>query len=163
MNSITFLNKITNNLREFIIPKNYKFINKEVSVISCSQIHDSYNIDISLGKSTSHEYTLFSGSKGHFLVVDLNKKYYLNSIRIEATSHDCSLKNFIVFIKESNDEHENWIKINEFVKKKENQNNSESFEIGHFCRQIKFLFADTWGISSGDYILIKKIDFEVGE
>ena len=161
--SISFLNKIQNNLQEFVIPTNFKYINKEVSVINNSSIHSNYSVDILLGKSSALEYTLFEKSNNHFLIVDLSKKYYLNSIRIQVTSYDCSLKNFVVYIKER-DEDENWIKVNNFIRKRENQNDQyESFNIGYYCKQIKFLFVDTWGITSGNYILIKRIDFEVGE
>lgn len=95
--------------------------------------------------------------------MDLNKRYYLNSIRIQVTSYDCSLKNFIVYRRETNDDKENWLKIGEFIKKRETQDEFESFDIGFFCRQIKFVFIDAWGTKNGNYILIKKIDFEVGE
>ncbi len=161
--SISFLNKIQNNLQGFIIPTNFKYINKEVSIIKNSSIYSTYSIDILLGKSSTAEYTLFDKSNNHFLIVDLSKKYYLNSIRIQVTNHDCSLKNFVVYIKERDDD-ENWIKVNDFIRTRENQNDQyQSFDIGYYCKQIKFLFVDTWGITSGNYILIKRIDFEVGE
>ena len=157
-NSITTLNKIKNNLQ------NMKYINKEVSIINYSKIHDNFSVDIMLGKSNAKEYTLFSTSQNHFLIVDLNNNYYLNSIRIQVTTHDCSLKNFAVYIKETNKDNEDWLKISDFIRKRENQNDQyESFNIGHYCRQVKFNFIDTWGTSSGNYILIKRIDFEVGE
>ena len=161
--SISFLNKIQNNLQGFIIPTNFKYINKEVSIIKNSSIYSTYSIDILLGKSSAAQYTLFDKSNNHFLIVDLNKKYYLNSIRIQVTSNDCCLKNFVVYIKERV-EGENWIKVNDFIRKRENQNDQyQSFNIGYYCKQIKFLFVDTWGIKDGNYILIKRIDFEVGE
>ena len=160
--SIEFLNNLTKELN--YIPTNFKYINKEVSVVDNSNIHNGYIIDILLGKSTNYEYTLFNGAKNHYLIVDLNKKYYLKSIRIQVTKNDCTLKNFVVHVKETNNEKENWIKINDFIRKRENQDNQyESFNIEHFCRQVKFDFIDTWGISEGNYILIKRIDFEVGE
>ena len=69
----------------------------------------------------------------------------------------------MVYIKERDDD-ENWIKVNDFIRKRENQNDQyQSFDIGYYCKQIKFLFVDTWGTTSGNYILIKRIDFEVGE
>lgn len=98
------------------------------------------------------------------MIVDLNKKYYLKSIRIQVTNDDCSLKNFTVFIKETNNDNENWLKVNKFTRKRETENNQfQSFDIGFFCKQIKFVFIDAWGIKNGNYILIKSIDFEVGE
>ena len=157
------INKINNNLTK-LIPTNFKIINKEVSVINNSKIYCDYNVDILLGKSTKYQFTLFEENKEHFLIVDLNKQYYLNSIRITVTKDDCSLKNFIVYIKETNNDNENWLKINKFIRKRETENNHyESFDIGYFCKQIKFVFIDAWGINNGNYILIKKIDFEVGE
>lgn len=161
--SLPFLNKITKNL---IIHSNLKYINKEVSIVSNSQIYDNFSVDILLGKSNSYPYTLFdlSQNKNHFLIVDLNQNYYLNSIRIQVTTNDCCLKNFTVNIKETNDENENWVKVGDFIRKREDQNDQyQSFEIGHYCRQIKFLFIDPWGTKDGNYILIKRIDFEVGE
>ena len=161
-NSIEFLNNLTKEFNN--IPTNYKYINKEVSVINHSNIHEGYIVDILLGKSTKYGYTLFKESRNHFLIVDLNKKYYLKSIRIQVSQNDCTLKNFVVYVKETNNEKENWIKIKEFIRKRENQDNQyETFNIEHFCRQVKFDFIDTWGTSDGNFILIKKIDFEVGE
>ena len=163
-NSITTLDKIKNNVQGFLIPSNLKYINKEVSIINNSNIYSNFTIDIMLGKSSVNSYTLFSTSQNHFLIVDLNKNYYLNSIRIQVTNDDCSLKNFAVFIKETNKDNEDWLKISDFIRKRENQNDQyESFNIGHYCRQVKFNFIDTWGTSSGNYIIIKRIDFEVGE
>ena len=120
-NSIEFLNNVTKEIN--YIPTNYKYINKEVSVINHSNIHDDFIIDILLGKSTKHSYALFKENKNHFLIVDLNKKYYLKSIRIQVTSNDCTLKNFVVYVKETKSENENWVKINEFIRKKDKMNN----------------------------------------
>lgn len=162
-NSISFLNKIA---KEFIdIPSDFKYINKEVSVVKNSNIYSNFVVGILLGKSNEQPYTLFDKNQNHFLIVDLNKEYYLRSIRIQVTCNNCCLKNFVVYIKENKDnESENWIKINDFIRKKENQiDQFESFEIGSYCRQVKFLFIDAWGTSDGNYILIKRIDFEVGE
>ncbi len=161
-NCIEFLNKINSNFQ--IIPYDFKYINKEVSVVNNSEIYRDFTIDILLGKSTRYAYTLFNQNKEHFLIVDLNKKYYLNSIRIQVDKNDCTLKNFIVYIKETNDDNENWLKVNDFIRKKENEDNHfQSFNIGYFCRQVKFIFKDAWGTNNGNYILINKIDFEVGE
>ena len=161
-NSIAFLNNLTKEFNN--IPANYKYINKEVSVVNHSNIHSDFIIDILLEKSTNHDYTLFDGSRNHFLIVDLNNNYYLKSIRIQVTKNDCTLKNFVVHVKETNNEKENWLKINDFIRKRENQDNQyETFNIEHFCRQVKFDFIDTWGTTDGNYILIKRIDFEVGE
>ena len=163
-NSLAFLNKIINQLNESVIPSNFKYINKEASVVNSSKIHGNYNTDILLGKSTVNSYTLFEQAKDHFLIIDLNKNYYLKSLRIQVTSNDCTLKNFTVYVKETTNENDNWIKINDFIRKKEDQDNQyQSFDIGHFCRQVKFILVDTWGTSNGNYILINKIDFEVGE
>ena len=160
-NSISFLNNLTKEFNN--IPKNYKYINKEVSVVNHSNIYQDYIIDILLGKSSNQPYTLFNESRNHFLIVDLNKKYYLKSIRIQVSQFDCNLKNFVVYLKETNNENENWVKINKFIRKKEQNEQYESFNIEHFCRQVKFDFIDSWGINDGNFILIKRIDFEVGE
>lgn len=160
----SFLKEINNKFKDIIIPSNFKYINKEVTVINNSNVHSDFPVDILLGKSTKNAYTLFDQNKEHFLIVDLNKQYYLKSIRIQVTKDDCSLKNFIVFTKETNSDNDNWLKIDKFIKKRETENNKyESFEIGFFCRQIKFVFIDVWGTKNGNYILIKSIDFEVGE
>ena len=162
-NSISFLNKIT---KEFVdIPSNFKYINKEVSVLNNSKVYSNFTVDILLGKSNVNPYTLFDKNQNHFLILDLNKEYYLRSIRIQVTKDDCSLKNFVVYVKDKNDnEDENWVKINDFIRKRENQNDQfQSFEIGCYCKLIKFIFVDTWGTYNGNYILIKRIDFEVGE
>ena len=163
-NNLSFLIKTINHLQGSVIPSNFKYINKEASVVNSSKIYSNFNTDILLGKSTSNIYTLFDQAKDHFLIIDLNKNYYLKSLRIQVSTSDCTLKNFTVYIKETNKENDNWIKINDFIRKRENQDNQyQSFDIGYFCRKVKFILVDTWGTSNGNYILIKKIDFEVGE
>ena len=83
LKGISFLNKINNDLKEFNQPTNFKYINKEVLVINNSKVHSNYPVDILLGKSTQNAYTLFDQNKEHFLTLDLNKKYFLKSIRIQ--------------------------------------------------------------------------------
>ena len=128
------LNKIENYLYT-------KIINKEVSLFKNSNIYSDYY-----------------DNKEHFLIVDLNKELYLNSIRVRVTPDYWSLKNFIVFIKETNDKNEDWLKVNNFIKNSENQ--YQSFDIGYFCSQVKFVFSDALGTNSNNYILI---DFEIVE
>ena len=158
------LKKLKNNSKEFIIPTKFKFINKEVKVLDNTETVKDYPVDILLGKSKKNQFTLFNILKQHYLCIDLNKKYYVNSIRIQTTTASCSLKYFDVLIKDTDSKTDNWIKINSFIKTREIKDNQyQSFDIGFFCRLIKFIFLDSWGLDNGSYILIKSIDFEVGE
>ena len=157
--------RLKNNGKEFIITSKFNIINKEVIVLENSETYKEYPVDILLGKSKKNQYTIFNVIKQHYLCVDLTKKYYLNSIRIQTTTDPCSLKNFDILIKETDSKTDNWIKINSFTKTREIKDNQyQSFEIGFFCRLVKIIFIDNWGGRlNGNYIIIKSIDYEVGE
>ena len=46
LKGISFLKKINNNLKEFILPTNFKYINKEISVIKNSKVYGEFSVDI---------------------------------------------------------------------------------------------------------------------
>ena len=107
------------------------------------------------------EYTLFDGAKEHFIILDFGKVYFLKNIQIGITRHDCSLKEFYIFIKNKNGE---WENTGKYVCKPYNDKlGLQVFNIGREAQFIKMELLNTWGIKSGNYILIKKIFFEIAD
>ncbi len=100
--------KILKKQNEYI---NFRAINKEVQVIENSKTLPEFPIDIMMERNNSQEYTLFDGSTDHFMIIDLGKLYYLKSIQIGITAHDCCLKEFNVLIKNKKGQ---WEKIGHF-------------------------------------------------
>lgn len=151
-------NKILKKQNEYI---NFRAINKEVKVIEKSALLPEFPIDIMFERDNSQEYTLFDGCKDHYIVLDLGKIYFLKSIHIGVTPHDCSLKDFYVLIKNKKGE---WEKVSKFLCKPYNDKlGLQEFFIGKETQYIRMELSSTWGTKSGNYILIKKIFFEVAD
>ena len=150
--------KILKKQSEYI---NFRAINKEVQVIEKSRLLPEFPIDIMFERDSSQEYTLFDGSKDHYFVCDLGKIYYLKNIQIGITAHDCSLKDFYVLTKNRKGE---WEKVSKFLCKPYNDKlGLQEFFIGKETQYIRMELSSTWGTKSGNYILIKKIFFEVAD
>ena len=140
---------------------NFRAINKEVKVIENSKLLPEFPIDIMFERDSSQEYTLFDGSQDHYIVLDLGKIYYLKSIQIGITAHDCSLKDFYVLTKNRKGE---WEKVSKFLCKPYNDKlGLQEFFIGKETQFVRMELSNTWGTKSGNYILIKKIFFEVAD
>ena len=140
---------------------NFRAINKEVQVIEKSNTLPEFPIDIMMERDNSQEYTLFDGSTDHFMIIDLGKLYYLKSIQIGITAHDCCLKEFNVLIKNKKGQ---WEKIGHFSCKPYNDKlGLQEFNIRKEAQYVKMELIKTWGIQSGNYILIKKIFFEIAD
>ena len=85
----------------------------------------------------------------------------MKAIRISVDDYDCSLKNFKVEITSPLGTREN---IGTFTRSKYIDNNGfQEFEINKGCKGIKLYLIDNWGEGGGNYILIKRIDFNVSE
>jgi len=150
--------KILKKQSEYI---NFRAINKEVQVIEKSRLLPEFPIDIMFERDSSQEYTLFDGSKDHYIVCDLGKIYYLKNIQIGITAHDCSLKDFYVLTKNRKGE---WEKVSKFLCKPYNDKlGLQEFFIGKETQFVRMELSSTWGTKSGNYILIKKIFFEVAD
>ena len=150
--------KILKRQNEYI---NFRAINKEVEVIDKSKLLPDFPIDIMFERDNSQEYTLFDGSKDHYLIVDLGKLYYLKSIQIGITAHDCSLKEFNVLIRNKKEE---WEKAGHFICNSFNDKMGlQVFNIRKEAQFVKMELLNTWGIKSGNYILIKRIFFEIAD
>ena len=140
---------------------NFRAINKEVKVIEKSALLPEFPIDIMFERDCSQEYTLFDGCKDHYIVMDLGKIFFLKSIQIGITAHDCSLKDFYVLIKNRKGE---WEKVSKFFCKPYNDKlGLQEFYIGKETQYVRMELSSTWGTKSGNYILIKKIFFEVAD
>ena len=140
---------------------NFRAINKEVQVIENSKLLPEFPIDIMFERDSSQEYTLFDGSQDHYIVMDFGKIYYLKSIQIGITAHDCSLKDFYVLTKNRKGE---WEKVSKFLCKPYNDKlGLQEFFIGKETQFVRMELSSTWGTKSGNYILIKKIFFEVAD
>jgi hypothetical protein len=153
------LNKLSNQMK-LIKYKNLKWINKEVNIIESSPCHEGFDPDILLEKKNG-EYYLSEGIKNNYIIFDLLKKYYLKDIKISVHDYECSLKNFVVSYL---DENKKWVIVKKFLKNAYNKNEIyQNFEINVECQKIKLDLIDNWGKGGGNYILIKRIWFNVGE
>ena len=140
---------------------NFRAINKEVKVIEKSALLPEFPIDIMFERDCTQEYTLFDGCKDHYIVMDLGKIFFLKSIQIGITAHDCSLKDFYVLTKNRKGE---WEKVSKFFCKPYNDKlGLQEFYIGKETHYVRMELSSTWGTKSGNYILIKKIFFEVAD
>ena len=150
--------RILRKQKEYI---NFRAINKEVKVIDNSKMLPDFPIDIIFERNNKQEYCLFDGANNHYMALDLGKVYFLKNIQIGITQHDCSLKEFIVLIKNKNDE---WEKVGKYICKPFNEKfGLQVFNIGKEAQFIKLELLNTWGIQSGNYLLIKKIFFEIAD
>ena len=82
---------------------NFRAISKEIKIIDKSKTLPDFPIEIIFERDIRQEYTLFEGAKEHFMILDFGKVYFLKNIQIGITQHDCSLKEFYIWIKNSND------------------------------------------------------------
>ena len=156
------LNKLENNTKDLTFKKNnFRWINNEVNIVNNSKVYDNYYPDILLGKNNSWPYYLSDGNRNHFIEFSFITNYFLKAIRISVADYDCSLKNFKVEITSPLGTIEN---IGTFTRSKYIDNNGfQEFEINKGCKGIKLYLIDNWGEGGGNYILIKRIDFNVSE
>jgi len=156
------LNKLENNTKDLTFKKNnFRWINNEVNIVNNSKVYDNYYPDILLGKNNSWPYYLSDGNRNHFIEFSFITNYFLKAIRISVDDFDCSLKNFKVEITSPLGTIEN---IGTFTRSKYiNNKGFEEFEINKGCKGIKLYLIDNWGERGGNYILIKRIDFNVSE
>ena len=156
------LNKLENNTKDLTFKKNnFRWINNEVNIVNNSKVHGNYYPDILLGKNNSQPYYLSDGNRNHFIEFSFITNYFLKAIRISVADYDCSLKNFKVEITSPLGTIEN---IGTFTRSKYIDNNGfQEFEINKGCKGIKLYLIDNWGEGGGNYILIKRIDFNVSE
>ena len=143
--------------------KNFREINKEVKIIEHSKENPSYNLDIMMGRSEKNEYSLLVGqNNNHFSIFDLNKKLYLKEILISVKQqYNCVLKRFKVSIK--NDKG-NWIEVKEFCcQDNKYQIDMQRFSIERETQFVKIDFIDAWNKGDGDYILIRRLKFNVAD
>ena len=156
------LNKLENNTKDLTFKKNnFRWINNEVNIVNNSKVYDNCYPDILLGKNNSQSYYLSDGNRNHFIEFSFITNYFLKAIRISVDNYDCSLKNFKVEITSPLGTIEN---IGTFTRSKYIDNNGfQEFEINKGCKGIKLYLIDNWGEGGGNYILIKRIDFNVSE
>ncbi len=140
---------------------NFRAISKEIKIIDKSKTLPDFPIEIIFERDNRQEYTLFEGAKEHFMILDFGKVYFLKNIQIGITQHDCSLKEFYIWIKNSNDKWENTGKY--VCKPFSDKMGLQVFNIGREAQFVKIELLNTWGIKSGNYILIKKIFFEIAD
>ena len=139
---------------------NLHFINTQVKVVNESITHDGYGTNILLGKENG-PYFLTEGNKNHYIIFDLGKKYYLKGIKITLHDFECTLKNFKISVMDDNN---NWKIVSSFICQPFNKEvNFQYFDIDVDTQKVKMDLIDNWGNGGGNYILIKRLYFEVGE
>ena len=106
-------------------------------------------------------YSLTEGNRNHYVEFSFKNIYFLKAIRISVHDYECSLKTFKIEIISSNDSR---INFGTFTRSKYNDNTGfEEFQINKACKGIKLYLIDNWGSGGGNYILIKRIDFNVSD
>lgn len=142
--------------------KNFREINNEVEIIEHSKEEPYFILDIMMEKKVG-EYSLFDGQKGnHFAIFDLKKKLYLKEILISVKQqYNCVLKHFKVSIKDDNDK---WVLVNEFsCQDNKCQIDMQKFPIEKETQFVRIDFIDAWTKIHGDYILIRRLSFNVAD
>ena len=140
--------------------RDFHWINSSVNIVNSSSFLNDYLPDIMIGKK-SGTYSLTQGNRNHYIEFSFNNIYFLKSIRISVDDYDCSLKNFTVEIIP-----QNWDKyeLGKFTRSRYRDNTGfEEFPINKECKGIKLYLIDNWGERGGNFILIKRIDFNVSE
>ena len=140
--------------------RDFHWINSSVNIVNNSNFLGSHPPDIMIGKQ-SGDYSLTEGNRNHYIEFSFNNIYFLKSIRISVANYDCSLKNFTVEIIP-----QNWDKyeLGKFTRSRYKDNTGfEEFPINKECKGIKLNLIDNWGEGGGNFILIKRIDFNVSE
>lgn len=140
--------------------KNIHWISNEVSVIDNSPFHEGFGPDIMLGKAKG-SYYLGEGTINHMVTFDLGKRFFLKEIKLSVYDFECSLKNFKISVL---DENGNWVCVGEYTTQPFSKDvDYQFFQVGCEGKIFKFDFLDNWGPGGGNYILVKKIFFNVGE
>ena len=139
---------------------NFHWINNEVDIVDNSKFCGEYIPDIMIGKK-NNLYSLTDGNRNHYVEFSFKIIYFLKKIRISVDSYECSLKDFQIEVVSPNGER---INLGTFTRSRYKDNTGfEEFEINKECKGIKLYLIDNWGISGGNYILIKKVDFYVSD
>lgn len=140
--------------------KNIHWISNEVSVIDNTPFHEGFGPDIMLGKAKG-SYYLGEGTINHMVTFDLGKRYFLKEIKLSVHDFECSLKNFKISVQ---DENGNWVCVGEYTVEPFSKDvDYQFFQVGCEGKIFKFDLLDNWGPGGGNYILVKKIFFNVGE
>jgi len=141
---------------------NFREINKEVKIIECSKTSFSHPQDIMMGRKDG-SYSLFDDqNSNHFAIFELNKKLYLKEILISVKqNYGCVLKNFKVSIR---DDEGNWIEVNNFCcQDNKSEIDMQKFSIEKETKFVKINFIDAWSKHGGNFILIRRLSFNVAD
>ena len=153
-----FEGKLVSNKQKDNKERDFHWINSAVNIVDNSTFLDSHTPDIMLGKKYG-DHSLTKGNRNHYIEFSFNYIYFLKAIRISVANYECTLKNFTVeIIPPNGDRYE----LGKFIRSKYGDNTGfEEFPINKECKGIKLYLIDNWGSGGGDYILIKRIDFNV--
>ena len=155
------LGDLTKEIKSNHIYKNFRLISKSVKVLESSKEYPAHPLDIMFGRKNNAEFTLFDGSKNHFLVLDLGEYCFLKKIKIGIDNYDCSLKNFKVQIKNDIGK---WEDAGNFICAQFGFNpNTQEFSINKETQFVRMDLIDGWGTQSGNFIMIKFLGFEIGD
>lgn len=163
----SFLDNITkkiNDLKKIYEVKKYtgalRKISREVKVLEASPVQSDYvNVDVMLGKKEGL-YSLFEGQQNIYAIFDFPKKLFLKNVLISVKqSYGCVLKNFRISV--LNDKGK-WEFIRAYVCKDNNyEKEFQEFDVSCEAKTLRFDFLDAWNNDVGNYLLIKRMCFEV--
>ena len=156
------LENIKTSLPSVVLKKNnFHWINEEVIIVDNSKFTQGRPPDIMLNKQKNEVYSLTEGNRNHFVEFSFNNIYFLKAIRISVDNYECSLKTFKIEIITPNEQR---INCGTFTRSSYKDNSGfEEFQINQVCKGIKLYLIDNWGSGGGNYILIKRIDFNVSD
>jgi len=142
--------------------KNIREINKEVNIIEHSKDHQTFNLNVMLGKKKEC-FSLFLGSTNQYAIFDLKQKLYLKEILISVKQkYKCVLKNFVVNI--MNDKGK-WEEVDSYCCKDNNYEvEMQNFSVDRETQFVKINFIDTYPHpDEANSMLIKKLSFLVAD
>ena len=155
--------KINKSLNLGRINKDFRIINKEVNIISNSKVYtnNDFNLDVMLNKKDG-AYSLFDGKINHFAIFDFKKKLYIKNVLISVKQGcDCVLKNFKISFKNKEG---NWELISSYLCQNEKyEKDMQYFLVDKETQFLKIDFINAWQYGSGNFILIRRLSFEVAE
>ena len=147
-----------NEIKKNLFKKNnFHWINDEVDISNSSKFLKNFPPNIVLNKQPEKSYCLTNGKNGHFIEFSFKRIYYLKAIKISTSESECSLNSFNIDIFDDDGKKE---EIGQF-----SLDNKEfkEFTIEKVCKKVLLNLKDTRGNGGGDYILIKRIDFNVSD
>ena len=105
---------------------------------------------------------MFNAPNNQYVILEFPKKLFLKNVLISVKqSFGCVPKNFKISVKNENG---NFELVNSYVcQDHQYEKDFQEFEVNKEAKTIKIDFLDAWGNDGGNYILIRRMSFEVAD